>query len=90
MARVPKKSSTQTAPPMDKLLKPAVGVAIAMLVYYLMKGSEWLGWVCLWLGGWLIMPRFLPPLFPSSPSSPPSSPFPPRDSYIDHRLVGLY
>ncbi len=39
MARVQKKSS-QTAPPMDKLLKPAVGVAIAMLGYYVIKGSE--------------------------------------------------
>jgi hypothetical protein len=47
MARVPKKSSTQTAPPMDKLLKPAVGVAIAMLGYYVMKGSEWMvGFFC--------------------------------------------
>ena len=63
MARVPKKSSTQTAPPMDKLLKPAVGVAIAMLGYYVMKGSEWMVVFFLWVGGWLIMPCFLPPLF---------------------------
>mmetsp|Transcript_10663 Transcript_10663/g.19281 ORF Transcript_10663/g.19281 Transcript_10663/m.19281 type:complete len:439 (+) Transcript_10663:131-1447(+) len=39
MARVPKqKKKQQTAPPMDKLLKPAVGVAIAMVGYYMMKG----------------------------------------------------
>mmetsp|Transcript_5272 Transcript_5272/g.11969 ORF Transcript_5272/g.11969 Transcript_5272/m.11969 type:complete len:440 (+) Transcript_5272:117-1436(+) len=37
MGRVPKKK-TQTAPPVDKLLKPAAGVAIAMLGYYFMQG----------------------------------------------------
>lgn len=39
MARVPKKKSPK-APPMDKLLKPAAGVAIAMLGYYFMKGMS--------------------------------------------------
>ena len=37
MGRVPKKK-TQKAPPVDKLLKPAAGVAIAMMAYYFMKG----------------------------------------------------
>jgi len=37
MGRVPKKKTSQ-APPMDKLLKPAAGVAIAMLGYYFMQG----------------------------------------------------
>lgn len=37
MARVPKKK-TDTAPPVDKLLKPAVGIALAMMAYYFMKG----------------------------------------------------
>ena len=37
MGRVPKRK-TQKAPPVDKLLKPAAGVAIAMMAYYFMKG----------------------------------------------------
>lgn len=37
MARVSKKNSSK-APPMDKLLKPAVGVAFAVMGYYVMKG----------------------------------------------------
>lgn len=39
MGRVPKRK-TQKAPPMDKFLKPAAGVALAMMGYYFMKGSE--------------------------------------------------
>jgi hypothetical protein len=49
MARVPKKSA-RTAPPMDRLIKPAVGVAIAMLGYYIMKGSELYKSCILWSG----------------------------------------
>ena len=37
MARVPKKK-TDSAPPVDKFLKPAAGIALAMLAYYFMKG----------------------------------------------------
>ncbi|KAL7529469.1 hypothetical protein ACHAWF_002990 [Thalassiosira exigua] len=37
MGRVPKKK-TNAAPPVDKFLKPAAGVALAMLGYYVMKG----------------------------------------------------
>lgn len=37
MGRVPKKK-TNVAPPVDKFLKPAAGVALAMLGYYVMKG----------------------------------------------------
>jgi hypothetical protein len=39
MARIQKKN-TQSAPPLDKLLVPAVGIALAMLGYFFMKGSE--------------------------------------------------
>lgn len=39
MGRVTKKK-TQSAPPIDKLLKPACGVALAMLAYYFMKGMS--------------------------------------------------
>lgn len=38
MAKVPKKSKTDKPPAVDKLLKPAVGVALAMMAYYSMKG----------------------------------------------------
>mmetsp|Transcript_15532 Transcript_15532/g.33874 ORF Transcript_15532/g.33874 Transcript_15532/m.33874 type:complete len:439 (-) Transcript_15532:125-1441(-) len=37
MGRVSKKKK-QTPPPVDKFLKPAAGVAVAMLAYYFMKG----------------------------------------------------
>jgi len=37
MARVPKKKA-KAAPPVDKFLKPAAGVALAMLAYYFMQG----------------------------------------------------
>lgn len=37
MGRVPKKKK-QAAPPVDKFLKPAAGIALAMLGYYFMKG----------------------------------------------------
>lgn len=37
MAKVPKKQ-TAKPPPVDKLLKPAAGIALAMLAYYFMKG----------------------------------------------------
>mmetsp|Transcript_24 Transcript_24/g.41 ORF Transcript_24/g.41 Transcript_24/m.41 type:complete len:437 (-) Transcript_24:100-1410(-) len=37
MARIQKKK-TESAPPVDKFLKPAVGVALAMLAYYFLKG----------------------------------------------------
>ena len=40
MGRVAKKKTTQKAPPLDKLLKPAAGVALAMLGYYFMKGMS--------------------------------------------------
>jgi len=40
MARVQKGKQSPKAPPMDKLLKPAVGVAFAVMAYYVMKGSE--------------------------------------------------
>ena len=39
MARVPKKKQ-QKPPPLDKLLKPMAGVALAMLGYYFMKGMS--------------------------------------------------
>eukprot|EP00956_Cyclotella_meneghiniana_P005853 scaffold7663_cov68-Cyclotella_meneghiniana.AAC.2 len=38
MAKVPKKSKTDKPPAVDKLLMPAVGVALAMMAYYSMKG----------------------------------------------------
>mmetsp|Transcript_22866 Transcript_22866/g.39115 ORF Transcript_22866/g.39115 Transcript_22866/m.39115 type:complete len:441 (-) Transcript_22866:259-1581(-) len=38
MGRVQKKKKQSGAPPVDKLLKPAAGVALAMLGYYFMKG----------------------------------------------------
>lgn len=38
MARVQKKKKQSGPPPMDKLLKPAAGIAIAMLGYYFMQG----------------------------------------------------
>ncbi|KAL7513169.1 hypothetical protein ACHAXN_010249 [Cyclotella atomus] len=37
MAKVPKKQNAKP-PAMDKLLKPAIGVALAMMAYYFMKG----------------------------------------------------
>lgn len=37
MGRVPKKKA-QSAPPVDKFLKPAAGIALAMLGYYFMQG----------------------------------------------------
>ncbi|KAL7475284.1 hypothetical protein ACHAW6_001204 [Cyclotella cf. meneghiniana] len=37
MAKVPKKQ-TAKPPPVDKLLKPAAGIALAILAYYFMKG----------------------------------------------------
>ena len=37
MAKVPKKQTAQP-PALDTLLKPAVGIALAMLAYYFMKG----------------------------------------------------
>ena len=37
MAKVPKKQ-TAKPPPADKLLKPAAGIALAILAYYFMKG----------------------------------------------------
>jgi hypothetical protein len=40
MARVQKGKQSPKAPPMDKLLKPAVGVAFAVMAYYVMQGSE--------------------------------------------------
>ncbi|KAL3770805.1 hypothetical protein ACHAWU_006364 [Discostella pseudostelligera] len=39
MARIQKKN-TQSAPPLDKLLVPAVGIALAMLGYFFMKGMR--------------------------------------------------
>ena len=83
MARVPKKSSTQTAPPMDKLLKPAVGVAIAMLGYYVMKGSEWM---VVFFVGWRLAHHavFFAPIILSSSPPPSSSSFSP-ETHIDHR-----
>mmetsp|Transcript_17444 Transcript_17444/g.32693 ORF Transcript_17444/g.32693 Transcript_17444/m.32693 type:complete len:439 (-) Transcript_17444:709-2025(-) len=39
MGRVPKKNK-QSAPPVDKFLKPAAGIAIAMLAYYFMQGMK--------------------------------------------------
>mmetsp|Transcript_27193 Transcript_27193/g.56639 ORF Transcript_27193/g.56639 Transcript_27193/m.56639 type:complete len:439 (-) Transcript_27193:323-1639(-) len=39
MGRVPKKKK-QSAPPVDKFLKPAAGIAIAMLAYYFMQGMK--------------------------------------------------
>ena len=42
MARVQKGKQTPKAPPMDKLLMPAVGVAFAVMAYYVMKGSEYI------------------------------------------------
>jgi len=40
MGRVEKKKRTEKAPPIDKFLKPAAGVALAMLGYYFMKGMK--------------------------------------------------
>mmetsp|Transcript_24151 Transcript_24151/g.27838 ORF Transcript_24151/g.27838 Transcript_24151/m.27838 type:complete len:451 (-) Transcript_24151:170-1522(-) len=37
MARVPKRK-TERAPPVDKLIKPAVGIVLAILGYYLIQG----------------------------------------------------
>jgi hypothetical protein len=33
-----KKNMTEKPPPIDKLLKPAIGVVIAFVAYYFMKG----------------------------------------------------
>ena len=40
MGRVTKKKTTEKPPPLEKLLKPAAGVALAMLGYYFMKGMS--------------------------------------------------
>ena len=41
MGRVPKKKTRSGGPPpLDKFLKPAAGVALAMLAYYFMKGMS--------------------------------------------------
>lgn len=37
MAKVPKKQNAKP-PAMDKLLRPAIGVALAMMAYYFMMG----------------------------------------------------
>lgn len=39
MGLVPKRK-TERAPPVDKLLKPAVGVALAMLAYFVIQGFQ--------------------------------------------------
>ena len=35
-----KKKQTEKPPALDKLLKPALGVALAVLAYYFMKGLD--------------------------------------------------
>jgi hypothetical protein len=39
MAPIPKRK-TERAPPIDKLLKPAIGVGLALLVYQFFKGLD--------------------------------------------------
>jgi hypothetical protein len=39
MAPIPKRK-TERAPPIDKLLKPAIGVGLALLAYQFFKGLD--------------------------------------------------